>query len=178
MAAPAAPPEQSAILALAHALKTALERELTGAHVDLEDAGNAAALTFEHPAHRALCLALLEPDAAAGVALVAAVIVADLAEFASPQALVGLMTLNARLMTCAIGALPINQDEMAIVLCRRMPAEAIEPAELPGLYNDMIWEWAQVSKQTAEMLEAAPQPPAQTIVAPPRPRLIGSLDEL
>ncbi len=159
---------------LAESLKFAIERELPGAQVDVDDGGSAAALTFEHPAHHALCLAVLEPDPAAGVALLAAVVVADIAEFATPQALVGLMTLNARLMTCALGALPINQDEMAIVLCRRMPAEAIEPAELPALYNDMVWEWAQLSKQTAEMLDAVAPPP------PPSrgPRLIGSLDEL
>ncbi len=170
-----------AIQKLAATLKAALQAQLPGAEIEVDDGGDAAALTFEHPAHKAMCIAVLEPDPrAGGVALMAAVVVFDIAEIGSPQALLGLMTLNVQLMTCALGVLPINADELALVLCRRMPAGAIEPGDLAGLYNDMMWEWAQMAPTAEAILKAGPPPPqpaAPSVVAPPRPRIIGSLDE-
>lgn len=167
---------------LAEALKIALLKDLPGAEIDVDDGGDAAALSFEHPGHGATCLAFFEPDPQAAVALTLAVIVADAAQFAGAEALIGLLSLNVRLMTCAVGVMPINQDEMAVVLCRRVPAAAMEPGDAAGLYNDMIWEWAQLSQQLAHAAEApagSPAPsPVSTIAQPPRPRLIGSLDEL
>ncbi|MBM4346315.1 MAG: hypothetical protein FJ100_23315 [Deltaproteobacteria bacterium] len=167
---------------LAESLKSALQAQLPGADIELDDGGDAAALTFEHPAHKAMCIAVLEPDPrAGGVALMAAVVILDVADIGSPQALLGLMTLNVQLMTCALGVLPINADELALVLCRRMPATAVEPADLAGLYNDMMWEWGQMAPSAEAILKAAPpqpQTPAPSVVAPPRPRIIGSLDDL
>ncbi|MSQ81914.1 MAG: hypothetical protein EXR77_03235 [Myxococcales bacterium] len=171
------PPSTQPLSKLAQALQQALQHDLPGAQIDIDDGGDAVALTFEHPAHHALCIAILEPDATADVALLAAVVVADVAELSSPQALLGLMTFNARLMTCALAALPINQDEMAIVLCRRTPAAAMPPTELAALYNDMIWEWAQVSKHADEFLGQGPTAAPRAPAPPSRPRIIGSLDE-
>lgn len=149
-------------------LRTAIESAVPGAEVDSDEAADAVALSFEHPAHQATCLLVLEPDAQVGVAMLVAVVIGPWEESRAKDGGASLFGLNPRLMTCAIGLLPINEDETAVVLCRRMPAGAVEPAEAVSLLDDMIWEYAQVSGWTE----------GEAAVEPPRPRLIGSLDEV
>jgi hypothetical protein len=155
---------------LGEQLQRAVEAAIPGVALDLDAATDAVAISFVHPGHEATCILVLEPDAAVGVALLCAVIVGPWEEAAAADGGVSLFSLNPRLMTCSIGLLPINEDEVAVVLCRRMPAEAVEPSEAVALLNDMIWEYAQLTGGSEPAAAAAPVDRG--------PRLIHSLDEV
>ncbi len=155
---------------LGERLQQAVEAAIPDVAVDLDAATDAVALSFVHPGHEATCILVLEPDAAVGVALLCAVIVGPWEEAAAADGGVSLFALNPRLMTCSLGLLPINEDEVAVVLCRRMPAEAVDPSEAVALLNDMIWEYAQLTGGSGDA--AAPAPVDRG------PRLIHSLDEV
>lgn len=158
---------------LARAYRSALAAELAGTSFDAEDGEGASVITFVHPAHGATCLAVVEAHPALGATLLAAVVIGDAAEFAQPQSLLSFLAFNAQLMTCAVSAVPLNDDELALALVRRVPASELRPEELGGLFGDMIWEWAQVTAQAVKDTPGGP-----SAAAPQKPRLIGSLDEL
>lgn len=158
----------------AERLKQAIAAAMEGVEIDADLGPDAAALSFVHPVHQATCIMVVEPDAQVGVALLLAVIIGDWDQLRSNADGAGLFALNPRLLTCAVGLLPINEDEIAAVLCRRMPADAIEAAEAVGMLDDMIWEYAQVTG--GAMSETAPVPTPAPIDR--GPRLIHSLDEV
>jgi hypothetical protein len=156
------------------ALHEAVTTAFAGVSVDLEDAADGFALTFVHPAHDAACILVLEPDQQAGVALLVAVVIGDWEAARQQDMGARLFALNPRLMTCAVGLLPINGDEIAVVLCRRAPVDAVAPAEAVSLLDDMIWEYAHLSGWAEQADSGKDSEP----VAEVRPRLITSLDDL
>ena len=154
----------------AERLTDAVRAAMPEVEIDSDLAADAAALSFTHPVHEATCILVVEPDAQVGVALLIAVVIGDWDTLRQSADGAGLFALNPRLLTCAVGLLPINEDEIAAVLCRRVPADAMEPEEAVRMLDDMIWEYAQVSG--GELTEAAPAPVDRG------PRLIHSLDEV
>lgn len=158
----------------AERLRQAVEAAMPGVEIDADVAVDAAALSFVHPVHQATCIAVVEPDAQVGAALLLAVVIGDWDQLRQNADGAGLFALNPRLLTCAVGLLPINDDEIAAVLCRRMPADAIEAAEAVSMIDDMIWEYAQVTG--GEISETAAVPATAPIDR--GPRLIHSLDEV
>jgi len=138
-----------------------------------------AAVTFVHPVHEATVLLVVEgAQDPVPATLLAAIVIGDWVEAQQTAGAAKLLALNPRLMTCSVGVLPINQDELAVVLCRRMPAVLLPPADAVGLIDDMIWEYAQVAGWIEQAASGAVSPPSQPPSAPSTPRLIGSLDEL
>jgi hypothetical protein len=103
--------------------------------------------------------------------LMAAIVIGDWVEAQQTAGGAALLALNPRLMTCSVGLLPINNDELAVVLCRRVPASSVLPGDVVGLVDDMIWEYAQVAGWVEQDGTDAAPPVRQS-------RLIGSLDEL
>lgn len=156
------------------ALQAAVSAAFPAVAIDRDEAEDAFALSFVHPAHDAACVLVLEPDQQAGVALLVAVIIGDWEAARQSDMGARLFALNLRLMTCAVGLLPINGDEIAVVLCRRAPVDAYAPAEAVALLDDMIWEYAHLSGWA----EQADSGEASEPIAENRPRLITSLDDL
>lgn len=157
----------------AERLRDAIQAAMTGAEIDSDIATDAAALSFTHPVHQATCILVVEPDAQVGVALLIAVVIGDWDTLRQSADGAGLFALNPRLLTCAVGLLPINEDEIAAVLCRRMPADAMEPDEAVRMLDDMIWEYAQVGGGALTEPDASAPAPVDR-----GPRLIHSLDEV
>ena len=83
-------------------------------------------------------------------------------------------------MSCAIGLLPLNADELVVALTRRLPLTPQTPSEVLPIIEGMIWEFATLSQKMAQAEPQPTQPEEQrsAVDLPPRPRLIGSLDEL
>ncbi len=111
-------------------------------------------LSFQHPAHRATVMVVAESgDARQPLPTVALFVLID--DWADVQqdlaAVTRLMQLNTALMSCAVGVLQLNDDEMATALTRRLPAEDVAPAEVLDLIEGMIWEYAHA----AGFIEAA-----------------------
>jgi hypothetical protein len=161
-------------VATAQSIRDALQSAVPGLAVDLDDGGtDAAALTFVHPAHEATVLVLVE-GAAAGLreaTVMVAVVVGDAGELQhAPQGALQLLALNAQMVTGAVAVLPLNRDEMAVVVCRRLAALELQPTEIKEIVDQLIWDYARCSGWLAEAQKTASEPA--------RPRLIGSLDEL
>lgn len=160
------------------AIRDALAATLPGVDLSEEPDTDLAALTFVHPVHEATVVLLTEAaDATTSVpTLLLAVVIGDWQDLAQKDGGAQMFGLNTRLMTCAVGLMPLNNDEIAVVLCRRMPASAIAPDQVLGLVDDMVWDYAACAGWLEGSGESAPQEAPQ--VVDPRPRLIGSLDEL
>lgn len=116
--------------------------------VEIERGEASAALSFTHPVHGATVMVVAdagEPDAdpvvPPGVGIF--VVLGDFEPIVGDRAaLAGLFGLNARLMSCAVGLLPLNEDELATALCRRLPAADFDVAGVRELIDAMIWEYA------------------------------------
>lgn len=167
-------------------IQLALQKAMPDAQFDVDPGEQVAAISFVHPAHEATVIVVVEqPDPHHLVpTLLLAVVLGDWQDARAPQANpekgeggAALFGLNPRLMTCAVGILPINDDELALALCRRLPLESMPAEDVLPTIDDMVWEYAAVAgwmdqqKVETETLE----PP--TDLRPPRPRIIGSLDE-
>lgn len=151
--------------------------------LDVQD--DAVALSFVHPVHEATCIVVLEPDDDQRVLVLLSVVVGDWGELRNQPQGASMFLLNPRLITCALGLLPLNEDELALVLCRRLPAEALPVDDVVAMLEGMMFEYAQAQGWFAgatgeeESAEAPPGASATTpSLMPQRPRLIGSLDEL
>ncbi|MFZ4577078.1 MAG: hypothetical protein ACOYOB_01680 [Myxococcota bacterium] len=156
----------------ADAIRAALTQTLTGVDVAEEPGDDASALTFVHPVHEATVVLLVEAaDNETSVpTLLVSIVIGDWLEAQEKEGGAQLFALNPRLMTCAVGLMPLNDDEIAVVLCRRAPAAAIAADEVLGVIDDMIWDYANC----AGWLEGASDP----AIAGGRSRLISSLDEV
>jgi hypothetical protein len=166
---------------LAEELKSAVVAALPGADVADDVQDDLAVVTYVHPVHQATVLLVLEPAVGEMPAsLMAAVVLGDWDAARDDGQAAALLALNPRLMTCAVGLVPLNPDELAVVLSRRLPLTAVRPNDVPSLVDDMIWEYAHVAGWSGPgaSATAAEDKPAPAVQVPPRPRLIGSLDEL
>ena len=163
--------------AFTDAIRDSLALILPGVDLAEEPDTDLAALTFVHPVHEATVVLLTEAanTTTSVPTLLLAVVIGDWLDLAQKDGGAQMFSLNTRLMTCAVGLMPLNNDEIAVVLCRRMPAEAIPPDQVLGLVDDMVWDYAACA---GWLDSSAAQPQAPAVVEPARPRLIGSLDEL
>lgn len=179
------------IAKMTEALQAALAQAMPGAEVAVDPADDMTALSFVHPAHEATAIVVLDaaPGDPSGPAMLLAVVLGDWADVErEPLGVRNLLMLNTRLMTSAIGVLPLNEDELALVLSRRMPIDALALEEVLPAIEDMIWEYARCSGWLQG--QGAPQPgqaaqerpgvgrPSPLDPSQGRPRLIGSLDEV
>ncbi len=162
----------------AQKLRDIVAQSLPGTDVGEDLTERISALTFVHPAHEATVLLVVEAehDLNPLPTVLIAVVIGDWQDLQQKDNVAQMFALNPQLMTCAVGLMPINDDELAVVLSRRMPAQQIEPAEIVSLIDDIIWDYARCSGWL--QTNALPETPApSTIEMPPRPKLIGSLDE-
>ena len=137
---------------LARRIKGALEAHIRAVDVEHE-AGELAALTFTHPAHDATVMVVIaDPDERTSVRTITVLmVVGDWGDLrGDEEALLRLFALNSRLMTCAVAVVPFGVEEHAVVLCRRVPAEALGEAEVLPLIDDMAWEYAHESGWVAQ----------------------------
>ncbi len=163
----------------------AIHQTLTSAMADVtfdvEPDPAAAALSFVHPAHDATILVVVEAaDPHHQVpTLLLAVVLGDWQDARGETGGAALFALNAKLMTCAVGLMPLNEDELALALCKRVPLDSLPPDQVLPALEDMIWEYAAISGWLEGGSPERPgEPPAPlTDLQPPRPRLITSLDE-
>lgn len=130
-----------------HQIKGALSVKIRDAEVDL-DTEQMAALSFQHPAHRANVFVFVEQgDARQPEPTVAIfVLIDDWQDVQKDIAQVTkLLQLNASLMSCAIGVLQLNEDEQATALCRRLPVDHVPAESVLDLIEGMIYEYAQAA---------------------------------
>jgi hypothetical protein len=159
-------------------IQAALTSAMADVHFDVEPDPAAAALSFLHPAHDATILIVIEaPDPHHQVpTLMLAVVLGDWHDARESAGGAALFALNTKLMTCAVGLLPLNEDELALALCKRVPLDSIDADQVLPALEDMIWEYAAISGWLEEQKAGAT--PLVSDLAPPRPKLIGSLDEV
>lgn len=162
----------------AQKLRDIVTHSLPGTEVGEDLTERISALTFVHPAHEATVLLVVEADHDLNPmpTVLIAVVIGDWQDLQQKDTVAQMFALNPQLMTCAVGLMPINDDELAVVLSRRMPAQQMDASEIVGLIDDIIWDYARCSGWLqANSLQTAPL--ASSIEMPPRPKLIGSLDE-
>lgn len=177
----AAPPNSPFdVTAYIDAVRDVLAAAMPAAEFSEDVQPDMGALTFVHPVHDATVLLVIEPaEGQLPATLLASIVIGDWDEAKKADQGAALLAMNPRLMTCAVGLLPLNPDELAVVLCRRVPVASVAPADVQALIDDMIWEYAQAAGWVHEDVAAAPGSVApESELKPPRPRLIGSLDEL
>jgi hypothetical protein len=114
--------------------------------IEVETGERSAALSFTHPVHGATVMVVADgvedDDASVGVF----VILGDYDGLrGDDDAIFRLFSLNATLMSCAVGLLRLNEDEIATALCRRLPAAEVEATEVRELIDAMIWEYAHTA---------------------------------
>jgi len=143
----------------ARRIKGALEAQVPAVEVE-QETEELGALSFVHPVHDATVMVVVadgdERSPARTTTLL--MIVGDWSALhTDEEALLRLFGLNARLMSCAVAVVPFGEDEHAVVLCRRVPTEALPAAEVLPLIEDMAWEYAhesgwveQASREAAE----------------------------
>lgn len=137
---------------LARRIKGALEVHIRAVEVEHE-AADLAALSFTHPAHDATVMVVIADadDRTAVRTITVLMIVGDWGDLRGDEAaLLSLFALNSRLMTCAVAVVPFGVEEHAVALCRRVPAEALDAAEVLPLVDDMAWEYAHESGWVAQ----------------------------
>lgn len=131
--------------------------------VEIERGERSAALSFSHPVHGATVMVIAEAgDEAAEPPVPPSVgVFVILGDFAGVQddsdALIRLFGLNASLMSCAVGLLHLNADEVATALCRRLPSAEVEVTAVRELVDAMIWEYASCAGFLGDPAEAAAQ---------------------
>ena len=140
-------------------IKGAISEKINGVDIDMETDA-LASLSFVHPAHRATVLIIGEQgDTRQPVPTVAVFVLIDdwLDVQKDPTAVTRLLQLNTALMSCAIGVVQLNDDEMATALCRRLPAADVDPATVLDLIEGMVWEYANAAGfiESAEMAAVA-----------------------
>lgn len=177
------PPSLPDLASYADALVADVNRRWSSLETSLDVQDDAIALSFVHPVHEATCIVVLEPDSAQRALVLLSVVVGDWGELRNQPQGASLFLLNPRLITCALGLLPLNDDELAVVLCRRLPAEALPTDDVVPMLEGMMFEYAEAQGWFATAVggeeEAQPGATAETHpLRPQRPRLIGSLDEL
>ena len=136
----------------ARRVKGALEAHIASVNVEHE-ADDLAALAFTHPAHDATVMVVVaDPDERTAIRTTTVLmIVGDWGELsADNDGMLRMFGLNSRLMTCAVAVVPFGVDEHAVVLCRRMPTEALAAEEVLPLVDDMAWEYAHESGWVAQ----------------------------
>ena len=160
------------------AIHQSLSSAMADVSFDVEPDPAAAALSFVHPAHDATILVVVEAaDPHHQVpTLLLAVVLGDWQDARGETGGAALFALNAKLMTCAVGLMPLNEDELALALCKRVPLDSLAPDQVLPALEDMIWEYAAIS---GWLEGGSPERPGEppTDLQPPRPRLITSLDE-
>ena len=134
-------------------IKGAISEKINAVEIDVETE-SLASLSFTHPAHRATVLIIAEQgDARQEVATLAVFVLID--DWLDVQKDIGAVTrllqLNTALMSCAIGVVRLNDDELATALCRRIPVEDVDPTTVLDLIEGMVWEYANA----AGFIEAA-----------------------
>ncbi len=161
------------------AIQRALAAAMSDVTFDVEPDPAAAALSFVHPAHDATILVVVEAaDPHHQVpTLLLAVVLGDWQDARGETGGAALFGLNAKLMTCAVGLMPLNEDELALALCKRVPLESLAAEQVLPALEDMIWEYAAISGWLENGGAERPEAPPPPDLAPPRPRLITSLDE-
>ncbi len=159
-------------------IQRALATTMTGVNFDVEPDPAAAALSFVHPAHDATIIVVVEAaDPHHQVpTLLLAVVLGDWQDARGETGGAALFALNAKLMTCAVGLMPLNEDELALALCKRVPLDSLSAVQVLPALEDMIWEYAAIS---GWLEGGSPDRPVEAAsdLKPPRPRLITSLDE-
>lgn len=128
-------------------VKGAISEKISAVDIDVETP-ELASLSFTHPAHRATVLIIAERgDARQPMATMAVFVLIDdwLDVRKDLDAVTRLMQLNTALMSCAIGVIQLNPDEMATALCRRLPVEDVEPTAVLDLIEGMVWEYANAA---------------------------------
>lgn len=162
--------------ALARRIKGALQTQVSAVEVEHESAAMAA-LSFVHPAHDAMVMVVIsdgeEPVAMRTTSVL--MVLGDWDAIREDEAEVRRMfSLNARLMGCAVALVPLNDQETAVVLCRRMPSKALAPEEVLPLVDDMAWEYAVAAGWTRQaehdMEDRFGQPTATGMNGEPAPQ--------
>ncbi|HAN32692.1 MAG TPA: hypothetical protein DCQ06_13950 [Myxococcales bacterium] len=132
---------------LIHQIKGALGVIIRDAEVDI-DTEDMAALSFQHPGHKATVFVFVEQgDKRQPLASLAIfVLIDDWADVQQDLAKVTkLLQLNTALMSCSIGVLQLNADEQITALCRRLPVAEVAPEDVMELVEGMIWEYANAA---------------------------------
>ncbi len=162
-------------------IQLALAASMADVVFDVEPDPAAAALSFVHPAHDATILVVVEAaDPHHQVpTLLLAVVLGDWQDARGESGGAALFGLNSKLMTCAVGLMPLNEDELALALCKRVPLDSMPPEQVLPALEDMIWEYAAISGWLEGGSPERPTDPdaPPSDLQPPRPRLITSLDE-
>lgn len=137
--------------------------------IDVQHGGRTSILTFQHPVNGAAVMVTIDggdaDQARADGALPATVgifiVLGDFAPIAGdPSALVAMFGLNAHLMASAVGVLPLNEDEVVLALCRRLPVDSLPADEVRNLIDGIIWEYAANTGFLREAPEPTPPGPA------------------
>ena len=122
-------------------------------------------LSFTHPGHDAAVMVVVA-DADARTMQPTTTVLIVLGDWDDLQKdtddVFKLFSLNAQLMGCAVAVVPFNEDERAVVLCRRLPVDELPPEEVLPTIDGMAWEYASVSgwieqaeKETLEGVQPA-----------------------
>ena len=131
--------------------------------LEVEHGGRSSALSFVHPVHGATVMVVVdagegdpEEEGATPPSVGTFVILGDFDGIADDRdAIFRTFALNASLMSCAVGLLRLNADEVVTALCRRLPAAAVDVAEIREMIDAMIWEYAQAAGFLADEAPAA-----------------------
>ena len=129
--------------------------------LEVEHGASSSALSFVHPVHGATVMVVvdagegeIEEEGSTPASVGVFVVLGDFADIVGDSdAIFRTFALNASLMSCAVGLLRLNADEVATALCRRLPAATVDIAEVRDMVDAMIWEYAQ----NAGFLADAPQ---------------------
>ena len=128
-------------------IKGAVETMVRNVELMAEDPA-LSALSFTHPGHDATVMVIVT-DADARTTQPTTTILIVLGDWddlrKDPEDIFKLFSLNAQLMGCAVAVIPFNEDERAVVLCRRLPVDEIGPEHVLTTIDDMAWEYASAS---------------------------------
>jgi len=131
--------------------------------LEVEHGERSSALSFVHPVHGATIMVVVdagegdpEEEGATPASVGAFVILGDFDGIADDRdAIFRTFALNASLMSCAVGLVRLNADEVVTALCRRLPAASVDVAEIRDMIDAMIWEYAQAAGFLADDAPAA-----------------------
>lgn len=135
--------------------------------LEVEHGERSSALSFVHPVHGATIMVVVdagegdpEEEGSTPASVGAFVILGDFDGIADDRdAIFRTFALNASLMSCAVGLVRLNADEVVTALCRRLPAASVDVAEIRDMIDAMIWEYAQAAGFLAD--DAAAAAPAE-----------------
>jgi hypothetical protein len=128
-------------------IKGAVETVVGNVELMADDPG-LSGLSFSHPGHDAAVMVVVA-DADARTTQPTTTILIVLGDWddlqKDPDDVFKLFSLNAQLMGCAVAVVPFNEDERAVVLCRRLPVDELAPEDVLPAIDGMAWEYASVS---------------------------------